>query len=134
MAYLIIIDDDDDFASAAATVLRAAGHEVAIELDVQDAVVKMEERTPDLAILDVMFPDNSSAGFELARQLQQRDDALGSVPLLMLTAVNSKFPLGFSAKDIDDHWMPVSAFLEKPADFDALQEKVAELLESANAS
>ena len=47
----------------------------------------------------------------------------------MLTAINAKFPLGFSANDIDEYWLPVSEFLEKPVDFDALLKKVSALLE-----
>ena len=53
------------------------------------------------------------------------------MPILMLTAVNVKFPLGFSAKDIDEHWLPVNDFVEKPVDFDVLRSKVATLLEEA---
>lgn len=128
MAYVLIIDDDEDFAGAAAATLRTQGHEVAVELDVQDAMRSMEARVPDLAILDVMFPENSSAGFELARKLRQCEGELGSMPVLLLTALNSRFPLGFSSKDIDDEWMPVNAFLEKPVDLDVLCERVASLL------
>jgi hypothetical protein len=51
----------------------------------------------------------------------------------MLTAINTKFPLGFGPKDIDDRWMSVTDFLEKPVDFDVLRGKVAKLL-SANSA
>ena len=43
-----------------------------------------------------------------------------------------KMPLGFSEKDIDDHWLPVADFVEKPVDFDVLQSKVAALLKRAD--
>jgi hypothetical protein len=46
----------------------------------------------------------------------------------MLTAVNTRFPLGFGPKDIDERWLPVTDFLEKPVDFDTLRHKVAQLL------
>jgi len=127
MAYLMIVDDDEDFASAAATALRAAGHEVEIALETTDVLERMAKRKPDLVILDVMFPESSSAGFDLAREIRQ---AGREVSVLMLTAVNQKFPLGFSALDIDDHWLPVQDFLEKPVDLDALRRKVADLLGS----
>ena len=128
MAYLLIVDDDEDFASAAAHVLRAAGHEVATELDTRSAVRSVEKREPDVAILDVMFPEDASAGFALARSLRQRTDALRNIPILMLTAVNEKFPLGFGAQDIDDDWLPVSDFLEKPVDLRLLPQRIEALL------
>lgn len=131
MAYVMIVDDDEDFATAAATVLRDAGHEVRIELETENAVPSMRDRCPDLLILDVMFPENASGGFELARAIRLHDEAFKDVPILMLTAVNTKFPLGFSAQDIDETWMPVSDFLEKPVDFDVLRDKVTALLEKA---
>jgi len=133
MAYLLIVDDDEDFASTIATVLRQEGHEVKVELEIDSAVKCMENKPPDLAILDVMFPEDASAGFGLARLMRHEKEKLKNIPIIMLTAINTKFPLGFGSKDIDDNWMPVTDFLEKPIDFDVLRDKVAKLL-SANSA
>ena len=94
----------------------------------------MESKPPDLAILDVMFPEDASAGFELARFMRHEKEQLKNIPILMLTAINTKFPLGFGSKDIDEEWMPVTEFLEKPVDFDVLREKVAKLLNANKAN
>lgn len=131
MAYLLIVDDDEDFASAAATVLRSAGHEVQIKLDTATAMASVKDRRPDLLVLDVMFPENASGGFEFAREMHAQEEQLKTIPILMLTAVNTKFPLGFSPQDIDDNWLPVTDFIEKPVDFDVLQERVTLLLNKA---
>jgi CheY-like chemotaxis protein len=128
MAYLLIVDDDEDFADTAATVLRREGHDVHIELDTEDAVKSMEGKCPDLVILDVMFPESAHAGFDLARLIRHESGKLKDVPILMLTAINAKFPLGFGPQDIDDAWMPVTDFLEKPIDLEVLKGKVAKLL------
>ena len=128
MAYLLIVDDDEDFASTVAIVLRKEGHDVQIELDTSDAAQSMESNPPDLVVLDVMFPEDASAGFELARSMRHQNEKLKNIPILMLTAINAKFPLGFGPKDIDDTWLPVTDFLEKPVDFDVLRDKVAKLL------
>ena len=134
MAYLMIVDDDEDFAAAAATALQNAGHEIEIELDTESAVKNMESRRPDLVILDVMFPEDTSGGFGLARMMQHHNEKLKGIPILMLTAVNQKFPLGFGSRDIDDTWLPVSGFLEKPVDLDVLRDKVDAVLRATHNS
>jgi DNA-binding response OmpR family regulator len=128
MAYILVADDDEDFANAVATVLGHAGHEVEVAMEIQAAIDSMERRRPDLLILDVMFPEDSSAGFKLARTIRHFNEKLKSVPVLMLTAVNTRFPLGFGARDIDDQWLPVADFVEKPVDFAVLQERVEAVL------
>ncbi len=128
MAYVLIVDDDMDFGDAAARVLTNAGYETEIEPKIAAALEKMQSRIPDLAILDVMFPEDPTAGFELARKVR-KTRALRDVPILMQTAVNTSFPLGFGTKDINDSWLPISDFLEKPVDFDVLLNKVSGLLE-----
>ena len=128
MSYLLVIDDDEDFASAVAMVMRKAGHEAEIALDIPTATQSVKERKPDLIILDVMFPENTEGGFELARKMRHEDENLKKVPILMLTAVNARFPLGFSSDDRDEEWLPVDDFLEKPVDFDVLQKRVEALL------
>jgi DNA-binding response OmpR family regulator len=128
MAHLMIVDDDEDFATAAATALRGAGHEVEMETDVDRAIAHMEAKPPELLVLDVMFPDDACGGFELARSLRSREDPLSKIPILMLTGINTEFPLGFGPQDIDDAWLPVSDFLEKPVDFRVLRKKVETML------
>ena len=130
MAQIMIVDDDEDFAAAAATMLRSEGHDVQIVLDTQSAEKEMQEGKPDLVVLDVMFPDNIAAGFELARRMRHYNRELRAIPILMLTAVNTKFPLGFGARDIDGHWLPVDDFLEKPVELEILNQKVEDMLQS----
>ena len=109
MAYLLIVDDDQDFAEAVGTVCQAEGHEVATVCATEPALASIQQRRPDAIVLDVMFPENPSAGFQLARDVRRK---FGEIPILMLTAVNQQFPLGFSNKDIDPTWLPVMEFLE----------------------
>lgn len=130
MSYILIVDDDEDFSAAVATALRHAGHETKVLHETGGVPAEVERRRPDLLVLDVMFPEDKTAGFTLARTLRAKEREAGRppIPAVMLTAVNEKFPLGFNPKDIDEDWLPVAAFLEKPIDLDALAAKVAELL------
>jgi CheY-like chemotaxis protein len=125
MAYLLVVDDDQDFAEAVATVCRGEGHEVAVVYATDHALASVQQRRPDAVVLDVMFPENPSAGFQLARDLRQQ---FADLPILMLTAVNQQFPLGFGSRDIDPTWLPVTEFLEKPVDFVVLRDKVKRLV------
>ena len=56
MAYILLVDDDPDFTKIVEKVLTSSGHEVGIIMDSSLGEAAMEERVPDLAILDVMFP------------------------------------------------------------------------------
>jgi CheY-like chemotaxis protein len=130
MAYLLIVDDDTDFAAAVGTVLTNRGYEIGIETDSDKTLDRIHQRRPDGVILDVMFPENDKAGFEVARSIRR---TFGALPVLLLTAVNQSFPLGFSNKDLDPTWLPAVDFVEKPVDFALLCEKIANMLKDEEA-
>ena len=129
MAYLMIVDEDEDYASAVATTLRDAGHDVRTEPEPDSAVRSMEAKPPDLVITGVMFPNDISGGFNLARAIHHQHKRLGDVPVLILSAVNQRFALGFGPDDINRKWLPVADFLDKPVDFDVLRDRVSTLLQ-----
>jgi len=128
MAYVLIVDDDADFAAALRTILKKLGHMISIETDCGRTFDRINEDRPDLVILDVMFPENDKAGFETARSIRK---TFGELPVILLTAVNQSFPLGFSSKDLDPTWLPAVDFVEKPVDFALLCAKVSEILARA---
>jgi len=125
MAFVLVVDDDKEFAEAVKMALQEDGHEVAIEIDTATAQNRLGQQRPDLMVLDVMFPESVTAGFQLARNIQ-RDHP--DIPILMLTAVNQQFPLGFSKRDADPNWLPIAEFMEKPVDLMVLRQKVTSLL------
>lgn len=123
MVRITIIDDDIEFADNTAVLMRKQGYEVTTIYTTDKVVEALTENKPDLVILDVMFPDNPVAGFDVARKIH-RTAALKQLPIILLTAVNQEFPMDFSAEDIDPNWMPVQDFVEKPVSIRRLMEAV----------
>jgi len=129
MKKVYIIDDDHDIVDSMTIVLQANGYAVAAQYDEQDVEVNVRAEKPDLIILDVMFPEDSSAGFEIARRLKA-DDTLQKIPILMLSAINERgiYVGKFSNKDRDESFLPVNLFLEKPLRPNMLIERVSSLI------
>ena len=122
---ILMIDDDKKLCRLVADYLEPMGYTVASAHDGVKGLEMAREDDFHAVILDVMFPENPSGGFELARSIHKTSAA---VPILMLTAVNQRFPLGFSNNDIDADWLPIADFVEKPVDFEVLKAKLSELL------
>jgi len=120
---VFIVDDDGDIVDALSMVLTQSGYEVASTLNASEALQMIKKEKPDMIILDVMFPEDSSKGFELGRSFHN-DPQVKNIPVVILSAVNIKFKLGFSKKEINEDWMPVKEFIEKPIEPKKLIETV----------
>lgn len=130
MALITIIDDDIEFAENLAVILKKEGYSIKVLDNTEAALEELINNTPDLLILDVMFPENPAAGFDLARKIR-KTKAIKKLPVIMLTAINQEFPMDFSSDDIDRDWMPVQDFVEKPIDTQLLLKKVINLIEAS---
>ncbi len=123
-----IIDDDVDIVASLEMTLRAGGHEVASQNDDTKLVENIIRFNPAIIILDVMFPGDQEAGFKMARTIKHADE-ISAIPIIMLTSVNqdSDFISKFSNLDIDEIYLPVTEFIEKPVDPKTLLKKIDEL-------
>jgi len=130
MASIKIIDDDVELAENLSLILEKQGYAVSTLDRTEGAVEDLVQNKPDLLILDIMFPENVSAGFDLARKIRQARE-IKDLPVILLTEVNQKFPTDFSSADIDPDWMPVQDFVEKPVDIESLLKKVRNLLQAS---
>ena len=126
MAKVMIVEDDRDFVDSVCQVLTQKGHSTTVVYGTDGVIERLEKDPHDVLILDVMFPEDKAAGFHLAREIRRHED-LEKLPILILSAINTKFPLGFGPRDIDPDWLPVQDFLEKPIDFDVLAANVEKL-------
>ena len=115
MKKIYIIDDDRDIVESISMVLKANEFEVSAQYNDENVIENVSQYNPDLIILDVMFPENSSAGFDIAKDLK-RNNKLTNIPIIMLSAVNERgiYMGQFTDQDIDESWLPVSKFLDKP--------------------
>lgn len=127
MANIKIIDDNTTYAENVSIILRKEGHTVSYLDHMEGAVDDLVQNKPDLLILDVMFPEFPTAGFDFARKVRQIQK-IKDLPIILLTAVNQEFPVEFSYKSIDGDWMPVQEFVEKSADLKPLLKKIRKII------
>lgn len=125
MAYLLIVDDDLDFAQAMEAVLRGEGHEVAIETEAENTVGRIQQRRPDAIILDVVFPEDDTAGYKVAYAVRE---TFGNLPILLLTSAGQRLPVGVGNRGRDFTPLPVTEFMGKPVDFKNLSRIIAQIL------
>ena len=132
MANILIIDDDLDIIDSLKMILESNGHQVSVKTDTDDLIEGIQAASPDLIILDIIFPEDPNAGFTAARTLH-RTEEVKEIPVLLLSAVNqqSNMSFGFSETDISEDFMPVKGFIEKPVEPSILLSKVKELLGNA---
>ena len=83
MPYVLIVDDEPDLARLVELNIKAAGMETATAADGETALRLVEQRLPDLVLLDLMLP--GLGGTEVFRQLKASPRAR-EVPVIMLTA------------------------------------------------
>ena len=128
MKKIYLVDDDVDLVESMTMALENAGYTVKSQYDDSNLAENIRSYNPDMIILDVMFPGDDGAGFKMARTISHHDD-IKNLPVLMLSGVNQEgdFPGKFTNRDIDDTYMPVTEFLEKPVDPEKLVKKVEEL-------
>ncbi|MDE2488956.1 MAG: phosphate regulon transcriptional regulator PhoB [Alphaproteobacteria bacterium] len=81
--YLLVIEDEEALATLLDYNLDKEGFRVDRAGDGEEGLLKIEEETPDLVLLDWMLPKVS--GVEVCRQLRARPETRRT-PILMLTA------------------------------------------------
>lgn len=128
MKKVYMVDDDVDIVAAIKTGLESNGYQVKAQHDEDNLVDNIREFNPDVIILDVMFPGDDGAGFRMARSIRHHDD-IKEKPVIMLSSVNidGNFPGEFSNRDIDDVYLPITEFVDKPINSKDLIAKIEKL-------
>lgn len=121
----LIIDDEADIRDMAELALRNEGWEVATSENGRAGLRIVEERIPDLIIVDLMMTEMN--GLEFCHRLIDRYK-VQNVPVLMISGVSQR------AKLLDDFWnLPLryKDFMHKPFDVKQLMEGVKKIVPPA---
>jgi two-component system phosphate regulon response regulator PhoB len=78
-----VVEDEDALATLLQYNLDKEGYEVTVAGDGEEALILVDERLPDLVVLDWMLPKVS--GIEVCRRLRSRAETR-NVPIVLLTA------------------------------------------------
>ncbi len=90
MPTIYIVEDDTNIQEIEAIALKNSGHKVYQFEDAAHFYKKLEEKLPDLAILDIMLPDED--GYEIVKKLRQ-NPVTKKLPVIMVTAKTSEIDM-----------------------------------------
>jgi DNA-binding response OmpR family regulator len=111
MATVLLVEDTMTEAAIIGGSLREAGFEVLQATSSEDAKVKLNQRKPDLIVLDVVLPGES--GFELCRVLKEQPETT-NIPVVMCSTKDG---------EMDKFWgmkQGAAAYLTKPVEVEEL--------------
>lgn len=77
---ILVLDDEKEIAEVISLYLKNEGYEMILAHTGREALRKVEEEQPDLALLDVMLPDID--GFRVLQKIREKH----TFPVIMLTA------------------------------------------------
>ena len=81
--HVLVVEDEDALAELLQYNLKKEGFRVTVAADGEEAMILVDERQPDLILLDWMLP--KVAGIEVCRRLRSRQETR-NIPIIMLTA------------------------------------------------
>ena len=125
-ADILVVDDDPELCSALSIILESQGYKVRTAQDGEEGLEKINEKEPDLLILDLLMPKMD--GFEVCKRLEEKTPAGGrKFPVLILSAVfeessRRRYELETESKlEVDD-------YVTKPISPPVLLQRVAKAL------
>lgn len=129
MAMVLVVDDEITTVDMLSKALQLFGHEPVPAYGGEQALHSLEERAPDLILLDLMMPGTD--GYETLRRV--RTSPVGqNMPVVMVTASPDR---GSSAcwPDLEQRVSAAggNGCLRKPVDLDALSRTVTSLTQSS---
>ena len=81
--YILVMEDEDALATLLQYNLEKEGYDVTVAADGEEGMLQIDERLPDLVLLDWMLPKLS--GIEVCRRIRGKAETR-NLPIIMLTA------------------------------------------------
>ncbi|MEM7760659.1 MAG: response regulator [Cyanobacteria bacterium P01_A01_bin.40] len=119
MGYTLIVDDSATERSIISGCLQEVGINVSVALSGEEALEKIQQKFPDLIVLDVVLPGRS--GFEICRELKGSEDT-SQIPIILCSTKGTEMDKFWGMKQGADAYIP------KPIDQTELITKVKELI------
>ena len=117
--WVMVVDDSVTVRKVTSRLLERQGMNVMVAKDGVEAIALLQERRPDIVLLDIEMPRMD--GFEVARQVRH-DSQLQDLPIVMISSRTGHKHTD-RAKELG-----VNAFLGKPFQENELLEKIDELV------
>ena len=127
-ATILIADDEQECIDFVRDTFADTPYEVVSAADGEETLAVARQTRPQLIILDVQIPKRN--GFEVFAELQA-DEALSSIPVVMLTGIGQRLGMDFSEEDMGQYLgNEPAAYIEKPIEPVVLKQTVNRLLKS----
>jgi CheY-like chemotaxis protein len=116
---VLVVDDSNTNVVLLEAILNDKGYEIETALNAREAFAIMEEKVPDLILLDLLMPKIN--GYDFLQQVKE-NERTKNIPVIIVSAVteteNIKKTIEMGAVD----------FIKKPIDIQDLIEKVSKTL------
>jgi len=84
---ILVVEDEADTLNLAKIILETEGYKIQTASDGQETFKKIDQRKPDLILLDIRLPDID--GYEICRKLKGRSET-ETIPIVMFSASGSE--------------------------------------------
>ena len=116
---VMVVDDSVTVRKVTSRLLERQGMDVIVAKDGIEAIAMLQEKRPDVMLLDIEMPRMD--GFEVARQVR-RDDRLHELPIIMISSRTGEKHQEHAAE------LGVNSFLGKPFQENELLATIDELV------
>jgi DNA-binding response OmpR family regulator len=119
---ILVVEDEPNIVLSLQFLMKKAGFEVRVARDGEEALAAVEEKAPDLILLDVMIPKRD--GYDVCQTIRANPEWAG-IYVIMLTA---------KGRDVDrEKGMALGAndYVTKPFSTRDLTDKVKQILDAS---